>query len=166
VKRELWVLRGKTLAVWGLAFKPDTDDVRFAPAINIIRRLLAEGARIRAYDPQAMEKAKHELPEITYCHNHYEAAQQADAILVLTEWDEFRHLDWGKLANSVAHPLLIDGRNLYSADEAAAHGFQYLGIGKEPGAAQPIHKQAAGNQLAPRSFQPVPHHAVPVQSVP
>jgi UDPglucose 6-dehydrogenase len=167
VKRELWVLRGKTLAVWGLAFKPDTDDVRFAPAINIIRRLLAEGARIRAYDPQAMEKAKLELPEITYCQNHYEAAQQADAILVLTEWDEFRDVDWVRLADSVAHALLIDGRNLYSADEAAAHGFQYLGIGKEPGAAQPTHKQAAGNRLAPRpSFKPVPHQVVPAQSVP
>jgi UDPglucose 6-dehydrogenase len=167
VKRELWVLRGKTLAVWGLAFKPDTDDVRFAPAINIIRRLIAEGARIRAYDPQAMEKAKHELPQITYCLDHYKAAQHADAILVLTEWDEFRHLDWGKLAKSVAHPLLIDGRNLYSADEAVAHGFQYLGIGKEPCAAQPTYIQAAGNRLAPEpSFRPVPHHAAPAQPAP
>jgi UDPglucose 6-dehydrogenase len=136
VKKELWVLRGKTLAVWGLAFKPDTDDVRFAPALNIVRRLLAEGASIRAYDPQAMQKAQDELPEITYCMSHYEAAQRADAILVLTEWDEFRRLDWDTLAKSVAHPLMIDGRNLYSADEVTAHGFQYIGIGKEPSAAQ------------------------------
>jgi UDPglucose 6-dehydrogenase len=131
VKKELWVLRGKTLAVWGLAFKPDTDDVRFAPAINIIRRLLAEGATIRAYDPQAMEKAKDELPDITYCVSHYEAAQNADAILVLTEWNEFRNLDWNALARSVAHPLVIDGRNLYSPDEVTVHGFQYVCIGKE-----------------------------------
>jgi len=132
VKKELWVLRGKTLAVWGLAFKPDTDDVRFAPAINIIRRLLAEGANIRAYDPQAMEKAKDELPDITYCVSHYEAAQNADAILVLTEWNEFLNLDWNGLARRVAHPLLIDGRNLYSPEEVTLHGFQYVCIGKEP----------------------------------
>jgi UDPglucose 6-dehydrogenase len=132
VKKELWVLRGKTLAVWGLAFKPDTDDVRFAPALNIVRRLMAEGARIRAYDPQAMQKAKDELPEITYCLCPHEAAQQADAILVLTEWDEFRHPDWAKLAQTVAHPLVIDGRNLYTPDEVTAHGFQYVCIGKDP----------------------------------
>jgi UDPglucose 6-dehydrogenase len=167
VKRELWVLRGKTLAVWGLAFKPDTDDVRFAPAINIIRRLLAEGATIRAYDPQAMEKAKHELPGITYCQSHYEAAQQADAILVLTEWEEFRDLDWGKLADSVAHPLLIDGRNLYSADEAAAHGFQYVCIGKVPSASQAADIPAAVNRPAPgASFKPLLPRVVPAQPVP
>lgn len=135
VKKELWVLRGKTLAIWGLAFKPDTDDVRFAPAINIIRRLVAEGAKIRAYDPQAMEKAKDDLPEITYCVSHYEAAQNADAILVLTEWNEFRNPDWEGLATSVAHPLVIDGRNLYSPDEVTAHGFQYVCTGKEPSVA-------------------------------
>ena len=139
VKKELWVLRGKTLAVWGLAFKPDTDDVRFAPAISIIRRLIAEGASIRAYDPQAMEKSRAELPEITYCLSHDEAAQQADAILVLTEWDEFRSPDWDNLARIVAHPLVIDGRNLYSADEVVSHGFQYVGIGKEPSAARAPH---------------------------
>jgi UDPglucose 6-dehydrogenase len=152
VKKELWVLRGKTLAVWGLAFKPDTDDIRFAPALNIVRRLVAEGASIRAYDPQAMEKAKDELPEITYCLSHYEAAQEADAVLVLTEWDEFRHLDWNKLADSVAHPLLIDGRNLYAADEVTAHGFQYVCIGKEPHVAQVAHLRTRGNPLlfAPR----------------
>lgn len=150
VKKELWVLRGKTLAVWGLAFKPDTDDVRFAPALNIIRRLMAEGASIRAYDPQAMQKAKDELPDITYCQNPYEAAQQADAVLILTEWDEFRHLNWDALASSVAHPLLIDGRNLYSEEEASAHGFQYVCIGKEPRPAQVRHAKAGhgGNGAA------------------
>ncbi len=147
VKKELWVLRGKTLAVWGLAFKPDTDDVRFAPALNIVRRLLAEGASIRAYDPQAMQRAKDELPDITYCLTHYEAAQKADAILVLTEWDEFRNPDWGMLANTVAHPLLIDGRNLYSADEVTAHGFEYVCIGKEPCTAQLAQVRVAGDRL-------------------
>jgi UDPglucose 6-dehydrogenase len=147
VKKELWVLRGKTIAVWGLAFKPDTDDIRFAPALNIIRRLLAEGASIRAYDPQAMQKAKDELPEISYCISHYEAAQNADAILVLTEWDEFRNPNWSNLADCVAHPLLVDGRNLYSADEVTAHGFQYVCIGKEPSTAQRPHVRATRNAL-------------------
>jgi UDPglucose 6-dehydrogenase len=147
VKKELWVLRGKTLAVWGLAFKPDTDDVRFAPALDIVRRLLAEGAGIRAYDPQAMQKAKDELPEITYCLSHYEAAQQADAILLLTEWDEFRHVDWDIIAKSVAHPLLIDGRNMYSADEVVATGFQYVGIGKESQAVQFAPPRTGGDRL-------------------
>ena len=140
LKKELWVLRGKNVAIWGLAFKPDTDDVRFAPALNIAKRLIAEGARIRAYDPQAMEKAKDELPQITYCLSPYEAAENADAILILTEWAEFRHPDWTNLAKIVAHPLIIDGRNLYSADELAQHGFQYVGIGKphKPHLAMPI----------------------------
>jgi UDPglucose 6-dehydrogenase len=164
VKKELWVLRGKTLAVWGLAFKPDTDDVRFAPAINIIRRLLAEGATIRAYDPQAMEKAKDELPGITYCVSHYEAAQNADAILVLTEWNEFRNLDWKGLARSVAHPLLIDGRNLYSPEEVTAHGFQYVCIGKEPSSAHVAPVASADLGLpAAATIAPWPPEATSVQ---
>src|SRR3984893_14953198 len=161
IKKELWVLRGKTLAVWGLAFKPNTDDVRFAPALSIIRRLLSEGAKIRAYDPEAMQKAQRDLPEITYCESSYQAAEGADAILVLTEWSEFRMINWTRLGELVSHRLIIDGRNLLSADEVLANGFQYVGVGKEPGAPQPTPKQAAGNQLAPRSFKPVPHHVVP-----
>jgi UDPglucose 6-dehydrogenase len=167
VKSELWVLRGKTLAVWGLAFKPDTDDVRFAPAINIIRKLRAEGANIRAYDPQAMEKAKDELPEVTFCVSHYDAARQADAILVLTEWHEFRSLDWDTLARNVAHPLLIDGRNVYDAEEVVRHGFQYVCIGKESGAAQWAHVGAAASRLpvAPR-VPPGAPHALPARPTP
>jgi UDPglucose 6-dehydrogenase len=130
VKKELWVLRGKTLAIWGLAFKPNTDDVRFAPSLNIIRLLLSEGASVRAYDPQAMLKSKESLPKITYCQNLYSAADGADAILILTEWDEFRDADWRNLAKRVAHPLVIDGRNLFSAKAMESHGFRYVGIGR------------------------------------
>lgn len=130
LKKELWVLRGKTIAVWGLAFKPNTDDVRFAPSLNIIRKLLSEGAQVRAYDPQAMRKAAEALPQITYCQSTYDAAQGADAILVLTEWDEFRDANWRKLADLVAHPLVMDGRNLFSANELLTHGFHYVGIGR------------------------------------
>jgi UDPglucose 6-dehydrogenase len=129
VRKELWVMRGKRIAVWGLAFKPNTDDVRFAPAIALVKSLLAEGAEVRAYDPEAMEKAKAILPEITYCADPYEAAEGADAILVVTEWEEFRKMDWSRLATIVERPLIIDGRNTLAREEVAANGFHYVGIG-------------------------------------
>src|ERR1035438_3900042 len=129
VRKELWVMRSKKIAVWGLAFKPNTDDVRFAPSIALVKALLAEGATVRAYDPEAMEKAKAILPEITYCADPYEAAAGADAILVVTEWDEFRKMDWSRLATIVERPLIIDGRNTLPREEVAANGFHYIGIG-------------------------------------
>jgi UDPglucose 6-dehydrogenase len=129
VRRELWVLRGKRIAILGLAFKPNTDDVRFAPAIAIAKRLLAEGVEIRAYDPEAMEKAKVLLPEITYCNDAYEAAEDADAVLLLTEWEEFRKMDWCRLATLVERPLIIDGRNALPLDDLARNGFEYVGVG-------------------------------------
>ena len=134
LKKELWVLPGKTVAVWGLAFKPDTDDVRFAPAFPIIRKLLAERVSIRAYDPQAMAKAKSELPDITYCQDMYDAAQGADAILLLTEWKDFRNPDWARVRKNVRRALLLDGRNMYSSTELVAHGFEHIGIGRKPAA--------------------------------
>ena len=141
VKKELWVLRGKTLAVWGLAFKPNTDDVRFAPSLNIIRSLLSEGASVRAYDPQAMQKSKESLPKITYCDDLYSAADGSDAILILTEWDEFRDADWRILAKKVAHPLVIDGRNLFTAEMIESHGFRYVGIGRAVGSPDRINSE-------------------------
>jgi len=129
VRRELWVLRGKRIAMLGLAFKPNTDDVRFAPAIAIAKLLLAEGVGVRAYDPEAMEKAKVLLPEITYCNNAYEAAEGADAVLLVTEWEEFRKMDWCRLATLVERPLIIDGRNALPVDDLTRNGFEYLGIG-------------------------------------
>ncbi len=129
VRNEMWVLREKKIAVWGLAFKPNTDDIRFAPALSIIRRLQAEGAHIQAYDPEAMEKAKKEIPDITYCQDAYEAAKGADAVLLLTEWEEFRNVDWSRLATLVERPLIIDGRNTLSRKEVVSNGFHYIGIG-------------------------------------
>ncbi len=129
VRKDLWVLRGKKIAVWGLAFKPNTDDVRFAPALSIIRRLQAEGAQIQAYDPEAMEKAEKEISDITYCGDAYEAAQGVDAVLLLTEWDEFKKIDWSRLATLVERPLIIDGRNALSREDVVANGFHYIGIG-------------------------------------
>ena len=133
IRKELWVVRGKTIGVWGLAFKPETDDIRYAPALSIVQRLLDEGARIQAYDPQAMDKAKQLLPDVTYSRDAYEAARGADAILLLTEWDKFRSVDWARLGNLVERPLVIDGRNLLSREELTAHGFQYVGVGGASG---------------------------------
>lgn len=129
IKNELWVVRGKRIGVWGLAFKPRTDDVRSSPALAIIRRLLAEGALVRAYDPQAMEKAKAQLPEIEYCADAYAAAQGADAVLALTEWDEFLRLEWTKIRQTMARPLIFDGRNMFSRAAMAEHGFEYVDVG-------------------------------------
>jgi UDPglucose 6-dehydrogenase len=130
IRKELWVLRGKTIAVWGLAFKPNTDDIRFAPSLALVRRLVAEGANVQAHDPQATEKAKRELPQITYCADPYSAANRADAIVILTEWNEFRSLDWQRLAQMVDRPLVLDGRNMLTAAEVTPHGFEYISIGR------------------------------------
>jgi UDPglucose 6-dehydrogenase len=146
LRDELWTLSGKKIAVWGLAFKPETDDVRFAPAIAIIRQLLAEGAEIHAYDPQAMEKAQRELPAIHLHADAYAAAEQADAALLLTEWKEFQQLDWARVAAAMARPLIFDGRNALPAADLAAHGIQCVGIGK---AGQAAAAAAAPSKAAP-----------------
>jgi UDPglucose 6-dehydrogenase len=130
IRKELWVVRGKKIAIWGLAFKPNTDDVRFAPAIALVKLLVDEGAQVRAYDPEAMEKAKSALPNITYCANPYEAAEGADAIVIVTEWDEFRQLDWERLLSTVEQPLIIDGRNVFAPEEISRNRFRYVSIGR------------------------------------
>jgi UDPglucose 6-dehydrogenase len=136
VRSELWGVRGKKLAVWGLAFKPNTDDVRFAPAIALMKLLLEEGATLSAYDPQAARKASELLPNATYCRDPYEAAQSADAILIVTEWEEFRSIDWNRLAGVVERRLIIDGRNMFDTEAVTGHGFQYISIGRPPGEAK------------------------------
>ena len=132
VRKELWSLQNKKLAVWGLAFKPNTDDVRFAPAIALLKLLVEEGATINAYDPVAKEKAKLVLPNINYCNDAYDAAQGADAILIVTEWEEFREVDWDRTRKSVERPLIFDGRNMLDAKEMAGLGFDYVGVGQAP----------------------------------
>jgi UDPglucose 6-dehydrogenase len=126
----LWIVKDKTIAILGLAFKPNTDDMRLAPSIDIIRPLQKEGARIRAYDPKAMEKAKEFLPDIEYCDSPYAAATGADALVLCTEWDEFRKLDLEKLRSAMAHPTIIDGRNLFDPKRMADLGFTYKSIGR------------------------------------
>ena len=130
VRKELWVVRGKKIAIWGLAFKPNTDDVRFAPSIALVKSLVDEGAHVRAYDPEAMEKAKSALPNITYCSNPYEAAEGADAIVIVTEWDEFGQLDWDRLLSTVEQPLIVDGRNVFAPGDISRKGFRYVSIGR------------------------------------
>jgi UDPglucose 6-dehydrogenase len=130
IRKELWVVRGKKIAIWGLAFKPNTDDVRFAPSIALVKSLVDEGAQVRAYDPEAMEKAKSALPNITYCSNPYEAAEEADAVVIVTEWDEFGQLDWDRLLATVEQPLIVDGRNVFAPEEIGRKGFRYVSIGR------------------------------------
>ena len=133
VRQELWNIRGKRIAVWGLAFKPNTDDVRYATSIPLVQALLEEGAIVSAYDPEASEKAREVLPAINYTTDPYEAAKSADAILIVTEWDEFRTIDWQRLASVVERRLIIDGRNMFSIPDMAGRGFQYISVGRVPG---------------------------------
>ena len=102
------------MGVLGLAFKANTDDIRFAPALDLIERLLAEGAHLRAFDPVAMERARERFPQIQYGADAYEVARDAEALLIVTEWPEFRKLDWERIRDSMARPLVLDGRNLLS----------------------------------------------------
>jgi UDPglucose 6-dehydrogenase len=132
VRKELWSIRGKKIAVLGLAFKPNTDDVRFAPSIPLIQTLIDEGAVVSVYDPEASSKAKELLPTIPYCGDPYEAAAGAEAILIVTEWDEFKTIDWKRLAGVVERRLIVDGRNIFNPPEVAAHGFHYISVGRLP----------------------------------
>ncbi len=129
-RRALWVLKEKQIGVLGLSFKPNTDDIRFAPAIELIRRLTAEGAAVRAYDPQAMEKTAPLFPSVRLCRDEYEAAEGVEALMIATEWDQFRKLDWKRIFNLMANPLLLDGRNLLDPATMLGLGFEYYSVGR------------------------------------
>jgi UDPglucose 6-dehydrogenase len=130
IKETLWILKGKTIGIFGLAFKPNTDDIRFAPALEIIRQLLKEGVLVKAYDPKAMERAKVELPEVTYCSNSYEVAMEADGLIICTEWDEFKNINFEKIKNLMRRPFIMDGRNVYDKAKMLSLGFEYMSIGR------------------------------------
>ena len=127
----LKVLRGRTVAVLGLAFKPGTDDLRDAPSLDVVRRLLEMGSLVRVYDPAAMPALKEAAPDlqVTFAPDPYRAADDADALLLVTEWEEFRHLDWPRMRRLMRHPLVVDGRNFLDKKELEALGFVYRGIG-------------------------------------
>ena len=124
-------VRDKTVAVFGLAFKADTDDMRESPAIPVIQALEDFGAKIRAYDPQAMEHSRDLFSDVTYCENAYQAADHADVAVVITEWDEFSALDLQKLRRAMKTPAVVDFRNIYDEDRMVAAGFDYWGLGKK-----------------------------------
>ena len=130
IKHEVWVLKGKRIAAWGLAFKPGTDDVRFAPALAVIEKLLAEGAKVVAYDPKAMDEARREMPALQYASSAEAAAEGADALAIFTEWPEFHSVDLDRLRDSMARPLILDGRNMFDRKEMRHHGFEYLSVGR------------------------------------
>ncbi|MBB3464874.1 UDP-glucose/GDP-mannose dehydrogenase family protein [Rhizobium sp. BK377] len=125
-------VRGKKIAVLGLTFKPNTDDMRDAPSITIIQALLDGGATVHAYDPEGMEAAKDMLGPVTYGNDPYEIAANADAIVIVTEWDEFRALDLKRLKTVMKSPTIVDLRNIYPVSEVTKHGFGYFAIGKKP----------------------------------
>ncbi len=126
----LWTLRDKRIGVLGLSFKPNTDDIRFAPAIELISRLLLEHAEIRVYDPQAMARTRELFPTIHYCTDPYEVAEGSEALMIVTEWSCFKDLDWTRIRSLMQRPLVLDGRNLLSRDAMVAMGFEYEGVGK------------------------------------
>lgn len=130
IQTVLWNLRDKNVGVLGLAFKPDTDDMRFAPSIDIINALVREGAKVKAYDPQSMERAKSLLPGITYCSRAEDVADEADVLAVITEWPEFRKIDLAALKQRMRLPIICDGRNLFERSEAEKLGFTYIGVGR------------------------------------
>ena len=121
---------GKSVALLGLSFKPDTDDIRESPALPILEGLLADGAKVRAFDPEAMPACRAEYPDVTYCVDPYEAAEGAEALVILTEWNVFRALDWNRLKNSMTQPLVIDLRNIYDPKTVAGEGLHYHSIGR------------------------------------
>ncbi|WP_263357367.1 UDP-glucose dehydrogenase family protein [Acidicapsa ligni] len=133
VRSALWTLRGKKLAALGLAFKGDTDDIRDSPAIDVIKKLLSAGASITVYDPAAMDRAKEVLPpsaNLSYATSAYNAAEGADALLILTDWAEFAKLDLQKLNQALRFPIIVDGRNLYKPAEMQEQGFTYVSVGR------------------------------------
>src|ERR1700738_1905900 len=131
VHNALWTLRGKRLGVLGLAFKGGTDDIRESPAIFLVQALLQEGCQIAAYDPAAMERTQEVMiSNLKFANSAYEAASGADALLILTEWEEFANLDLDRLNRELKYPIVIDGRNLYDPEVMAANGFTYYSVGR------------------------------------
>ena len=128
---KLGTLRGKTIALWGLAFKPETDDMREALALVVIEKLLEAGASVKVYDPVAMDECRRRIGDrVVYCKDMYDVVIDADALAVLTEWKEFRIPSWSVIKRVMKQPVLVDGRNIYSKDEVIAEGFEYAAIGK------------------------------------
>jgi UDPglucose 6-dehydrogenase len=134
IKRFGEDLTGKTFGLWGLAFKPGTDDMREAPAIYVVKELISRGAKVQAYDPKAIEEAKecylNGVDNVAYVDSKYEALKKADALILLTEWKEFRSPDFEEIKTQLVLPIIFDGRNQYNAFNLEEKGFEYFQIGK------------------------------------
>jgi len=130
IEDALWNIKNKTIGILGLAFKPNTDDMREAPSLDIISALQREGAKIKAYDPEAAEKSSKIFGNIEYCNDPYEAAKDSDALVILTEWSEFKELDLKKVKSLMRNSLVIDGRNIYNKSEMEKLGFKYISVGR------------------------------------
>jgi UDPglucose 6-dehydrogenase len=131
IEQALWVTKGKTIAIWGLAFKSNTDDMRNAPSIDIVKRLHDDGAALQAYDPKATETAKEIIGnQVTYMKDKYAALKGADALIILTDWDEFKDPDWNKVSAALTSPIIIDGRNMFDPKDMEKHGFVYHSVGR------------------------------------
>lgn len=134
LKKALWVLQGKTIGIWGLSFKSGTDDIREAPSLKIISRLLEEGSNLKLHDPKAMVEFRNEFKEIperlAYCETPEDAAQGADAVLIVTEWPEYRELDFERIKQDMVLPMVIDGRNILDPGKMKSLGFEYYGMGR------------------------------------
>jgi UDPglucose 6-dehydrogenase len=131
IKHHLGDLKGKTIAILGLAFKQNTDDIRKSPSLDIIRLLLKEGVNIKCFDPLAMDNTKKILPNLTYCQDEYETTRDSDALVIATEWNQFRNLDLSKIKKLLKSSILLDLRNLYNPAEVKALGFMYEGVGRK-----------------------------------
>jgi len=131
IKKLLPNLRGKNIAIWGLAFKPKTDDMREAPSITIIRQLQESGVKIKAFDPEAQQNARKIFKNITYCNDPYSVLKGCDALVIVTEWNEFRDLELKKVKQLLKHPNIIDGRNIYEPHEMKKLGFNYMCVGRK-----------------------------------
>jgi UDPglucose 6-dehydrogenase len=164
VRQEVWVLRGKKIAIWGLAFKPNTDDIRFAPSLSVISQLQAEGADLQVYDPEAMPNARRQLTGVKFCEDPYEAARGAEAVLILTEWDQFRTLDWERLGGLLDRRIIIDGRNMLSPckEELAAHGFEYVEVGRGSHLAEHNARGTTGSAKNGLAKKVTASHPVPI----
>ncbi|MFH2138258.1 MAG: UDP-glucose/GDP-mannose dehydrogenase family protein [Candidatus Omnitrophota bacterium] len=130
IEQALWILNEKKIGILGIAFKPNTDDIRSAPAIDIIKMLQGEGAKVKAYDPKAMEHAKELLPNVDFCKNAYDAVRDCDALVIITEWPEFNKLSLMRIKKMLKHPIVIDARNIFDPKKMKKLGFKYFDIGR------------------------------------
>lgn len=130
IEDALWVVKDKNIGILGLSFKPDTDDMRCAASVDIIRNLQASGAKIRAFDPQAMKKAYEFLEGVKFCKDAYEASRGADCLVVVTEWNEFKEIDLLRIKKIMKQPIIVDGRNIYNPQKLMRLGFRYIGVGR------------------------------------